>query len=151
MDKNNQKAQKKEDKKSPQPEGEDYKVKYLRALADYHNLEKRVYRQEEEVFTRAKKDIVLKLLPFLDNLDKAETFIKDAGMRIVKDQFLKVLASEGIEELEVAGQEFNPQVAEAIDVVAGDKDNIVNEVVRRGYKLHGKVIRPAQVKVTKKA
>ncbi len=126
------------------------KQQYLRALADYHNLEKRVYEGQEETVKQATRRVVLRLLPFLDNLEKAEVFVQDPGLKMIKDQFLKNLYEEGVEEIELTGKEFNPEEAEAVDVVLGEKDNVVAEVMQKGYKLFGKVIRPAQVKVTKK-
>lgn len=129
---------------------EEAKGKYLRALADYHNLENRVQLSGDEAGRQATRKMVLRLLPFLDNLEKAEVFINDQGLKMIKDQFEKTLEAEGLQELDVLGKEFNPEEAEAIDTVPGEEDDVVAEVVSRGYSLYGKVIRPAQVKVTKK-
>lgn len=128
----------------------DYKEKYLRALADYHNFEKRVRNEEEQLVRNATKRIIMKLLPVLDNIEKAEVFIKDQGLQAIKKQIQQILEEEGLRELDLVGKEFNPEVAEAIDAVAGEKDNLVIEVLRKGYELNGKAVRPAQVKVTKK-
>lgn len=131
-------------------EKEDYKHKYLRALADYQNLEKRI-REEKDLLTKeANKTLILKLLPFLDSLDKAELFIKDEGLKIAKDNFYKILKEQGLEEIEVLGKEFDPHLAEAVDVAPDEKDNHVVEVLRKGYRLNGKILRIAQVKVGKK-
>ncbi len=149
-DKKNSVPQENEEVRVLQAELEEAKGKYLRALADYHNLEKRIQVSGEEAAKQATRKMVLRLLPFLDNLEKAEVFISDQGLKMIKDQFEKTLEAEGIEELDVLGKEFDPEEAEAIDTVPGEEDNIVAEVVHRGYSLYGKVIRPAQVKVTKK-
>lgn len=140
----------KEELQKAKKELEEYKNKYLRALADYQNYEKRVAGEKQEITKIANSQLLLKLLPILDNLDKAEVFIKDNGLRMVKDNFYRVLKELGIEEIEILRKEFNPQLAEAIDVVDGDKDNIVVEVLRKGYKLNNTVLRVAQVKVSKK-
>lgn len=141
----------KKDKKSKsQLEQEDYKTRYLRALADYQNLEKRIVQEKESANQNAVKHFVLKLLPFLDNLDKAEIFFKDEGLKMIKNQLLQSLKNEGVEEFALEGHEFDPQYAEAIEIVPGDKDNIIIEVLQKGYKFQDKVIRPAQVKVSKK-
>jgi len=129
---------------------EDYKNKYLRALADYQNLEKRVIEEKELIVKTANKNLILKLLPFLDALDKAEVFVKDQGLKIVKENLIKVLKEIGVEEIDVLNKPFDPMTSEAIDIVAFDKDNIVVEVLRKGYKFQDKILRVAQVKVGKK-
>ena len=131
-------------------ERDDYKSKYLRALADYQNFEKRVRSEEQEMVKGANANLLLKLLPFLDNLEQAEVFIKEEGLKIAKNHFFSILKDIGLEEIAVFGKEFDPHTAEAIDMVSGEKDNIVMEVVRKGYRFNGKILRPAQVKVSKK-
>ena len=129
---------------------EEYKTKYLRALADYQNLEKRINLEKQELIKMANKNLLLKILPIVDDLEKAEIFVKDDGLKLVKDNFLKFLKNEGVEEIEVLGKDFDPQLAEAVEVVKGEKDNIVVEVLRKGYRLGDKILRVAQVKVAKK-
>lgn len=134
----------------PKIEIEDFKDKYLRALADYHNLEKRISGEREDISKLAVRNFVLKLLPFLDNLDKAEVFLKDDGLKMVKNQMSQVLKDEGIEEIELKGTEYDPEYAEALEIVPGESDNIILEVLQKGYKFKDRIIRPAQVKVSKK-
>lgn len=129
---------------------EEYKNKYLRALADYQNSEKRFKEERSEIGKAANGILILQLLPFLDDLDKAEIFIKDPGLKMVKDKFHALLNNLGLEEIDVLGKEFDPHTSEAVDVVEGERDNIVAEALRRGYKYNGKVLRVAQVKVSKK-
>jgi len=157
MKDNNQKKEKneellkcEEEKEKLRKETEDFKNKYLRALADYQNFQKRILEEKKEWEKRIKNQFFLKILPFLDNLEKAEVFIKDAGLRLIKDQFLQLLKNEGVEEIDLLGKEFDPNLAEAIDVVEGDKENIVVEVLRKGYKIGEQVLRVAQVKVSLK-
>lgn len=128
---------------------EETKTKYLRALADYQNLEKRIQEEKEYITKSAKKNFIMKLLPFLDNLEKAEVFFKDEGLKMIKNQLTASFEDEGLEELSIDGQEFDPHLAEAVEIVSGEKDNIIIETVRRGYKFGDQVIRPAQVKVSK--
>ena len=64
-------------------------------------------------------------------------------------QFKEILNQEGVEEIEAAGREFDPNEHEAIETQAGENDNIVARVVAKGYKIEDKVIRPAKVVVTK--
>ncbi len=128
---------------------EEFKHKYLRALADYQNFEKRVREEKEEVIKNANAYLILKLLPFLDSLDKAETFVKDEGLKLVKNQFQKLLQEIGLEEIQVFGKEFDPYTAEVVDMVEGEKENFVVEILRKGYQFNGKILRVAQVKVSK--
>src|SRR3990167_3633519 len=114
-----------EDVKKLKEELETQKKLYLRALADYHNLEKRINEEKEEVF------------------------VKDAGLGMIKSQFYKILQEEGIEEIDIQGKQFDPEQAEAVDIVEGQEENKVADVLQKGYALSGKVIRPAQVRVTK--
>ena len=129
---------------------EEWKNKYLRALADYQNLEKRFLEEKEEIIKSANFQLILKLLPFIDSVDKGEIFIKDQGLKIAKENLLKTLKEIGLQEIEVLNHEFDPRLAEAIDMVTGDKDNIVVEVLRKGYQMNGRILRVAQVKVSKK-
>ena len=78
-------------------------------------------------------------------------FIKDVGLKQVKDSFCQLLRDEQIEEINLLGKEFDPRLAEAVDVVVGERDNIVVEVLRKGYRFGGKILRVAQVKVSKKS
>jgi len=130
---------------------EEYKNKYLRALADYQNFEKRVGKEKDGIRINANRQLIIKLLSFHDGLEKAEVFIKDKNLKLIKDNYLKLLKDEGLEEIEVMGKEYDPYIAEVIDMVKGEKENIVVEVLRKGYKLNGQIIRVAQVKVSKLA
>ncbi len=131
-------------------EKEEYKNKLLRALADYHNLEKRVSEERQEFGRRAVQNFILRILPFLDNLEQAEVFVKDKGLEIVKTSFLELLEREGLKKIDVLNKEYDVHVAEAVDLVEGEKDNMVVEVVRNGYEFNDQIVRPAQVKVSKK-
>lgn len=133
-----------------QKQVEEYKNKYLRALADYQNFENRIYKDKEEIRGNANKLLIIKLLSFLDGLDKAEIFIKDPSLRLIKNNLTKLLKEEGLEEIEVLNKEFDPYTSEAVEMVKGEKNNMVVEVLRKGYKLNGTIIRVSQVKVSKK-
>ena len=128
---------------------EEFKNKYLRALADYQNLEKRVNDERFELMKMANKNLLIKILPFLDNLEKAEIFVKDEGLKISKEHFLQILKEAGLEEIDLLNKDFDPNLAEAIDIVPGIEDNKVVEVLRKGYMYEGKIIRVVQVKVSK--
>lgn len=131
-------------------EKEMYKSHALRALADYQNLERRVQKEREENAAAVEARFIQKLLPFYDNLEKAEVFINDPGLKIIKDEFMQILKQSGLQEVDLSGKEFDPMTAEAIEVVEGRSDNIIIEVVRKGFMLKGKLLRPAHVKVSRK-
>jgi len=149
-DKKQELLQLEEENEKLKKEIEDLKNKYLRALADYQNLQKRVLEEKRDWENRIKKEFFLKILPFLDNLEKAEMFIKDPGLRLIKDQFFQLLKNEGVEEIDLLGKKFDPNLAEAVDVVEGEKENIIVEVLRKGYKIKEEILRIAQVKVSLK-
>jgi molecular chaperone GrpE len=130
-------------------EAEEWKNKYLRALADYQNLEKRTQENTGEIRKRTAREIILKFIDVLDTIEKAEIFISDPGLKLIKDKFLALLGAEGIEEIDMLGQEYDPYIAECVQVVEGEKDNTVCEVLQKGYRQGETVIRPAQVKVTR--
>jgi len=130
---------------------DEYKAKYLRAIADYQNLERRVQDQKGEWTKMANKNVILKLLSFLDDLERAEAFIKDANFAHVKESFMKMLKNEGLEELDVVNKQYDPYTAEVIDMKEGIEDNLVLSVLRKGYTYNGQLLRIAQVTVSKKA
>lgn len=129
---------------------DDYKNKYLRALADYQNLEKRISEERIEIRKLAQIAVLNRFLPVLDNLTKAEVFIADPGLKLVSENFTQILKDLGLEAIEVIGKEYDPELAEAVEIVVGEKDNIMVEELRKGYRLNERVLRPAHVKVSKK-
>ena len=128
---------------------EENKNRYLRALADYQNLEKRFNQERFELIKMGNKNLLIKIIPFLDNLEKAEVFVKDQGLKISKDHFMQILKETGLEEINILNKDFDPVSAEAVEIVPGKEENKVVEVLRKGYKFEDKIIRVAQVKVSK--
>lgn len=122
--------------------------KYIRALADYQNLAKRVEREKELFVKFANSILILRMLPVLDNLERAQEHLKDEGVDLVIKQFKEALSSEGVNEVEGVGAEFNPEIHEAIAHGEGDEGKVI-EVFEKGYKLGDKIIRPAKVRVGK--
>jgi len=131
-------------------QADEFKNKYLRAIADYQNLEKRVGDERFELMKMANKNLLIKILPFLDNLEKAELFVNDEGLKISKDHFMQILKEAGLVEMDLMNKDFDPVYAEAIDIVEGKEDNKIVEVLKKGYMFEDKIIRVAQVKVSKK-
>lgn len=127
------------------------KTQLARALADYDNLRKRVEREKEAFEKIANLKLVIKLLPVLDTLRRAQAHLKDEGLDITIKEFEDSLGLEGIEEIKIQrGDEFNPLLHEAIEVTGEGQKGKVSEVLASGWKFSGgPVIRHAQVKVAK--
>lgn len=126
-----------------------------RAMADYQNLEKRIVEGRSELSNWATSELIKKLLSVLDHLEKALGGMSEGerasgwakGVELAVNELKNVLKSEGLDQIAVDGQ-FDPTLHEAVDMKEGE-DNTILEVVRIGYTLNGKVLRPAQVVVGK--
>lgn len=125
-----------------------------RAVADYQNLERRVSEGRSELTNFMGAELIRKLLPVLDHLEKSLAGASEKesgwykGVEMAVKEFKQVLESEGLEEISCEG-EFNPALHEAIDIRDGE-NNMILEIVKKGYNLNGKVLRPAQVVVGRK-
>lgn len=119
-----------------------------RALADYQNLEKRIAEEKSNWIRMANKDLILKLLPVLDNLFLAQKHISDEGLNLSIQKFLDVFRDEGVTRIETTGRDFDPHAMECVSVQEGE-DNRVIEEARTGFTINNEVIRPAQVVVGK--
>ena len=105
----------------------------------------------------ATEDILVKLLPILDNLELADKelteeqknngFVK--GVLQIAGQLREFLKTQGVEEMESFGKKFNPEFHEAVGEMEGKETGTIGEVVAKGYTLRGKILRPAKVKVIK--
>ena len=124
----------------------DLELKWKRALADYHNLEKRIDKEKEFFVKFSNAQLLESLLPVLDDLERAEKHLKDQGLSLAINKLKEVLQKEGVEEIKAQGEEFNPELMEATEIVAGLK-NRVAETINKGYLLNNKVLRVAKVKV----
>lgn len=127
----------------------EWKEKYLRALADYQNLEKRKSEELGQVRRFAGEILLIRLLTVVDTFTRALVHVNDPGLGLALKELEAFLKDAGVEKMDVVGKPFNPQDMECIEVVDGE-DNIIIEELLSGYTLYGKVIRVAQVKVGKK-
>lgn len=132
--------------KKTKPKLENLENRLRRALADYANLEKRVTREKEAFVRFANAQLLDKLLSVLDDLESCQGHLKDKGLSLVSDRFKEALESEGVEEMKVLGQKFDPETMDAAEIAPGPKNKVV-EVVLKGYLLNDKILRPAKVKV----
>jgi molecular chaperone GrpE len=127
-----------------------------RTAADFDNYRKRVAREQMQVLARSGERVVAKLLPVLDDLERAldaaehhEEAKVFEGVRMTKDALAAVLASEGVEEIAADGP-FDPHVHEALmtQPAEGVEPGHVVQVVQRGYRIGDVVVRPARVIVS---
>jgi molecular chaperone GrpE len=126
-----------------------------RVAADFDNYRKRVAREQTQIFARSAERVVAKLLPVLDDLERAldaaehheEAKVLE-GVRMTKDALAAALASEGVEEIAADGP-FDPHVHEALmtEPAEGVEPGHVAHVVQRGYRIGDVVLRPARVVV----
>lgn len=132
-------------KEDLQKKCEEYLNGWKRERADFLNYKKEEMERIGNLAKYANEELILKLLPILDNLCLAEQHVKDEGVAQIKKQLEDFLAKEGIEHVEVVGKPFDPNTMEAVE---GSGETVLEEV-QRGYTLHGKLIRPAKVKLSK--
>ena len=136
--------------------------RYLRTLAEFENTKKRLHREKEEFTRYASEAVVRGLLPIVDSLDHALVAVDKQsdpqavvkGVHLIYRQLLGLLEKEGVKRIQTVGEPFDPHKHEAVaqvEVTDGTADETVVEEVQVGYTLHGKVIRPAIVKVAKTA
>ncbi len=132
----------------------DYKDSWLRSQADFQNYKKRLERDNEMMYTSMKGDIIKKVLPALDDLERAlqNRRAEDPwadGIELIARKLQNMLESEGVKKIEALGVEFDPNFHEAIshEPANGAKSGHVIGVVQNGYMLGERVIRPALVRV----
>ena len=129
----------------------------IRLQADFENLTKRADRERQEYGNRALVSLVSRLLPILDNFERAidaATGAENAdalqdGVVLIFRQLLDELRKEGLTAIEALGQSFDPNIHEAVETQAatGHTRYRVIEEVQRGYLFNGKLVRPSLVKV----
>lgn len=134
----------------PAAEIEELTNRWKRALADYQNLEKRGQAEKASLIRFANEELILKLLPVLDSLEKAAEHLTNKGLDLILKQLRQVFEEEGLEEIVCLNQKFDPSFSECLEVIPAENEDLVAEIIQKGYKLNGRVIRPAKVKVTGK-
>lgn len=130
--------------------------KYTRLLAEFENYKRRTAKEKIEIIQSAGKEVIAKLLPTLDDFDRALASMDQAtdiasvkqGIELVSSKFRKTLEQEGLKEMDVLGASFDSELQEAITTIPApseDMKNKVVDVVEKGYFLNGKVVRYAKV------
>lgn len=152
----NEKEQLLKELEQAKSQAEEYKDKWMRNVAEFDNYKKRNANQWSEAFNEGIASVIKKILVVGDNLDWALTLGLDEktaeGLKNIRKKFDETLASLEIEEINPIGQEFDPQVAEAVMQVPaeeGDVPDTVKQVFQKGYRKKDKIIRYATVSVVK--
>ena len=137
-------------------EDDPWQTKYIRLMADFQNYKKRTAKEISDIRSSASEKVMTKILDVLDNFERAfeqgTTDEKYAeGVENIFQQLIKVLEDSGLTEMEVVGQEFDPNFHNAAVMEETDEfeSGKISGVIQKGYSLNGKVIRPPMVKVAK--
>jgi len=135
--------------KQCQKEKEEYLAGWQRAKADLINYKKEQEKKISDYYKFANEGLILEILPVLDSFEEAMKHDENEGIKQLYNQLKNILKNNGVEEIKAVDQPFNPELHESVDEVEGKKPGFIVEEVQKGYKLHGKVIRPSRVKITK--
>jgi len=140
-------------------ENQDLLAKLQRVSADYANFQKRSAKQISEAISFERERIVKALLPVMDNFEHTMAHAESAedveavvkGVKIIYDQMVDVLKSQGVEQICALGEQFDPALHQAMLQKEDEEkeDGVVLEEYQKGYRLNGRVIRPAKVVVNK--
>jgi molecular chaperone GrpE len=140
-------------------QAEEYREHLQRLQAEFENYRKRVLREQTQAIEMASEPLIRKLLEVLDEFDLAlmaaerkpdfERFLH--GVELVYAKLQDILRSEGLERIEAEGKAFDPTLHEALmQSGEGDGEPVVADVLRQGYRMRGRVVRPAGVKIVRK-
>ncbi len=140
-------------------ESEDLKDKYLRLFAEFDNYKKRTIRERLELMKSASQDMMTAILPVLDDFDRAQKNAESQektndpvleGLLLVHTKLYGILKQKGLEDMNPTGEEFDPELHEAITEIPApspDMKGKVIDTIEKGYRLNDKIIRHAKVVV----
>ncbi len=139
---------------------ENQKAQYVRLAADFDNYRKRQAQEREALLKYGAEDTLKKLLPILDTIERAEKSFQELddcqklreNFEAIKKQLADSLSKIGLEKIETTGQEFDPNLHEAVMQTPTNEheDHSIIAELQSGYKLHDRVVRPAMVNVAVK-
>jgi len=142
-----------------QKQKDEYLTGWQRERADFLNYKKGELERIGEIIKYGDLGLILKILPILDNFEIAEKKLPEnlknddnvKGILQLKNQILDFLKNQGVEEIKSIGEKFDPNFHEAVEEVEiKDKEpGIVVEEIQKGYKINGRLLRPARVKISK--
>ncbi|WP_207432363.1 nucleotide exchange factor GrpE [Sabulibacter ruber] len=135
---------------------DELKDKYLRLHAEFDNFRRRTSKERLELFKTANQELMVALLPVLDDFERAQAAIKDAqdvtavreGVELVFGKLQSILTQKGLKPMEAVGQPFDAEVHEAITQIPAPSEEMKGKVidqVEKGYYLNDKVVRFAKV------
>jgi molecular chaperone GrpE len=141
---------------SAERERDEYLDLARRTQADFENYRKRAAREAAAAGERAKSGLVRELLPIVDNLERALISAEEGeqhlaeGVRLVHSELIAVLERNGVQQFDPAGDRFDPAEHEALSMRSEDgaEPGMVLDVVEKGYRANGTVLRPARVVVS---
>jgi len=142
--------------KALEQELQEQKEKYLRLSADFDNYRKRTMKEKIEWSKQAGEEIFARILPVLDNLERAMKAVEEAkdlgavkeGMHLIYNMFSEYLGQQGVKEIEAMHQEFDTDVHDAVTKIPAPDKKLkgkIVDVIERGYFLNDKVLRYAKV------
>ncbi|AHJ96428.1 nucleotide exchange factor GrpE [Hymenobacter swuensis] len=134
----------------------DLKDKYLRLAAEFENYKRRTTKERADLFKTANQELMVALLPVLDDFDRARHHTKDTedagavreSVEIIYNKLSKTLSQKGLVTMEAKGGDFDPELHEAITQIPAPSEDLKGKIVdevERGYYLGDKVIRHAKV------
>ena len=147
-----------EKESTPEEKIEELNDKFLRLYSEFDNYKRRTTKERLELFKTAGEDIIVSLLPILDDFDRAMKAAEDSkevkevrqGMELIKNKFITTLEQKGLEPMDSMGKVFDTDNHEAITKIPAPKKKLkgkVVDVIEKGFFLNGKVIRHAKVVV----
>ncbi|MCD6331797.1 MAG: nucleotide exchange factor GrpE [Bacteroidales bacterium] len=135
---------------------EELNDKYLRLSAEYDNYRKRTLKEKMELVKSGGEQVLINILPVVDNLDRALQSIREAhdleavkeGIELINNKFKEFLTQNGVKEIESQDQEFNTDIHEAVTKIPAptpEQKGKIIDVIEKGYYLHDRIIRFAKV------
>jgi molecular chaperone GrpE len=135
----------------------EYLDQLQRTQAEFANYKKRLEREREEFISLANAALISKLLPVLDDFERALETVPDnlqnltwvEGIQLIERRLHAILEQEGLSEIEAVGEQFDPELHHAVvreETTEQDENTVVGEM-QKGYRLHDKVLRPSMVRV----
>ena len=131
--------------------------KYQRTLAEFDNFRKRTEKEKSAMYEVGARDIIEKILPVLDNFERGLAAVPEdekgssfaEGIEKIYKQFVKTLEDAGVEAIEAKGQQFDPNLHNAVMHVEDDQfgENEISQELQKGYKYRGTVVRHSMVQV----
>lgn len=129
------------------------KDKFIRLFAEFENYKKRTQKERFELFKTAHQNLIIDLLPVLDDFERGINEIKQSkGIMLIREKFIKVLQENGLRKIEIKkGDNLNTDLHEVITQVQAPKEYSMKivEIIEAGYMMENKVIRHAKVVVGK--